>query len=158
MSAIRWVIVDSVHHATEVVPPTWSFGNLDDKLQGFLLLVESHYRYYQFYANMFVAAAFAAIACLAGNGGAARAFSWPGAGFLALEIVLFAGSRDTLRKYYARTRQLLNTHGLPERTHLMTNGIGHHLQGTDSKSSDKKVAPVRKTDKPPQGKPPKSGS
>jgi hypothetical protein len=109
-SAVRWVIVDSMHHATGLVAPAWSFGNLEDKLQGFLLLVESHYRYYQFYSNMFVAVAFAAIACLVGGEGIAKAIGWPGVGFLALEFVLFAGSRDTLRKYYSRTRQLLNTH------------------------------------------------
>jgi hypothetical protein len=109
-SAVRWVIVDSMHHATGLVAPAWSFGNLEDKLQGFLLLVESHYRYYQFYSNMFVAVAFAAVACLVEGGGTAKAIGWPGVGFLALELVLFAGSRDTLRKYYSRTRQLLNTH------------------------------------------------
>jgi hypothetical protein len=32
---------------------------LEGKLQGYLTLIENHYRCYQFYANMFVAAAFA---------------------------------------------------------------------------------------------------
>jgi len=31
-------------------------------------------------------------------------------GMLALEIILLAGSRDALKKYYSRTQQLLNTH------------------------------------------------
>lgn len=30
---------------------------------------------------------------------------WPDLGFLLLEVVLFLGSRDTLRKYYARVGQ-----------------------------------------------------
>lgn len=30
-------------------------------------------------------------------------------GFLILEMILFAGSRDTLNKYYSRTQQLLNS-------------------------------------------------
>ncbi len=32
---------------------------------------------------------------------------WMDAGFLALEVVFFATSRDTLRKYYSRSQQLL---------------------------------------------------
>ena len=35
--------------------------NLEDKLQGYLTLIENHYRYYQFYANMFIAAAFSLV-------------------------------------------------------------------------------------------------
>ncbi len=58
VSVVRWGLVDSLHHATGIVPPAWKFAKLDDRLQGFLTLVESHYRYYQFYSNMFVAVAF----------------------------------------------------------------------------------------------------
>ena len=58
VSGVRWALVDSIHHLTGLKRPAWKFVNLDDKLQGFLLLNESHYRYYQFYANMFIAAGF----------------------------------------------------------------------------------------------------
>ena len=50
VSAVRWVIIDRFHHATGLKPPCLEFANLDDRLQGFLALVENHYRYYQFYA------------------------------------------------------------------------------------------------------------
>ncbi len=59
VSAIRWILIDNLHHATGVKPPKWEFANLDDRLQGFLALVENHYRYYQFYANSVVAGAVA---------------------------------------------------------------------------------------------------
>ena len=42
VSAVRWAIVDSLHHATGLKPPSWEFANLDDRLQGFLALVENH--------------------------------------------------------------------------------------------------------------------
>jgi len=108
VSAIRWAIVDHLHHATGVVPPAWKFANLEGKLQGYLALIENHYRYYQFYANMFVAAAFAYWARLI-SGPAGTSHFATTCGFLALEMVLFAGSRDTLHKYYSRTQQLLNS-------------------------------------------------
>ena len=109
VSAVRWAIIDHLHHATGIVPPAWKFANLEGKLQGYLALIENHYRYYQFYANMFVAAAFAYWASPRPEwqAGSSRLTTW--GGFLALEIVLFAGSRDTLAKYYGRTRQLLNS-------------------------------------------------
>jgi hypothetical protein len=109
VSAVRWVLVDSLHHATGIVPPAWRFAKLDDRLQGFLTLVENHYRYYQFYANMFIAAGFAYGARAIAEGCAFWLHGWLAVGFLALEAVLFAGSRDTLRKYFSRTQQLLNT-------------------------------------------------
>ena len=138
-------------------PPAWSFGNLEDKLQGFLLLVESHYRYYQFYVNMFVAAAFAAITCLVGNDGAVKVIGWPGVGFLALELVLFAGSRDTLRKYYARTHELLDS-WIFRKDHCMTNGIGHHSWRMTTSPPPRRRGPVPKADKPRQDKRTKSRS
>ena len=109
VSAVRWALVDSLHHATGIVPPAWKFAKLDDRLQGFLILVENHYRYYQFYANMFVAVAFTFAARQVADGNSLWSQGWLAVGFLALEAVLCAGSRDTLRKYYSRTQQLLNT-------------------------------------------------
>ena len=109
VSAVRWALVDHLHHATGIVPPAWKFANLEGKLQGYLTLIENHYRYYQFYANMFVAAAFAYWARLFSEGPSATNRLATTCGFLALEMILFAGSRDTLHKYYSRTQQLLNS-------------------------------------------------
>lgn len=109
VSAVRWALVDSLHHATGIVPPAWKFAKLDDRLQGFLTLVEGHYRYYQAHANMFVAAAFAVAARWMAEGTGTWPRGWSAVGFLALEAILWAGARDSLRKYYSRTQQLLNT-------------------------------------------------
>ena len=57
VSAVRWAIIDTIHHATGVIPPAWEFAVLNDKLPGFLGLDENHYRYYQHHSNMFVAVA-----------------------------------------------------------------------------------------------------
>jgi hypothetical protein len=108
-SAVRWSILDHLHHATGIVPPVWKFAHLEGKLQGYLTLVENHYRYYQFYANMFIAAAFAFCARLVSDGPPVTNRLATTCGFLTLEVILFAGSRDTLQKYYSRTQQLLNS-------------------------------------------------
>ncbi len=121
VSAMRWMLVDTLHHATGVQPSTWEFANLDDRLQGFVTLVEYHYRYYQFYANMLVAAALA----FASYATATHLALWPPAKtvvtFIALEVVLFAGSRDTLRKYYRRAERLLGNGDVPL---IVKTGVG----------------------------------
>jgi hypothetical protein len=108
VSAVRWAIIDHLHHVTGIVPPAWKFTHLEDKLQGYLTLVENHYRFYQYYSNTFIAAAFAFSARLLSEEPAPHPVAAT-CGFLILEMVLFAGSRDTLNKFYSRTQQLLNS-------------------------------------------------
>ena len=55
ISALRWATIDSLHHATGVTSPSLDFSSLQNKLDSFVLIVEGNYRYYQYYANMFVA-------------------------------------------------------------------------------------------------------
>jgi membrane protein DedA with SNARE-associated domain len=69
----------------------------------------NHYRFYQFYSNTFVAAAFAYLAYVFSDGLQSTHHMGATVGFLVVEIILFAGSRDTLQKYYTRTQQLLNS-------------------------------------------------
>lgn len=104
VSALRWAVVDSLHQHTGIPLPAFDFGKLQEKLNAFQLAVEHYYRYYQFHANMFVAILVAS-AMAHGMGGC-----WPLKGYLAiglLELVLFAASRDSLRRYYQRGGQLL---------------------------------------------------
>jgi len=96
VSGIRWAVIDSIHHLTGLTRPAWKFVNLDDKLQGFLTLNEAHYRFYQHYANTFVAVAFTYSAWLVSDGKGLRSAGWANLHFAILEIVLFANSRDTL--------------------------------------------------------------
>jgi hypothetical protein len=75
-------------------------------IAGFLYLTEIHYRHYQFYANEFIATAIA-YACYRAKLGSLLAVGWLDLGFVLLEAIFFVTSRDTLRKYDARSRQLL---------------------------------------------------
>jgi hypothetical protein len=108
ISAVRWAILDTLHHRTGINEPNWRFAQLPERLPAFEALVEYHYRYYQFYSNMLVAILFSYGTRLT------ALHRWPGhdgwgevALFLVV-IVLFLGSRDTLRKYYSRASALLH--------------------------------------------------
>ena len=57
---------------------------------------------------MFVASAIA-YACYRMNLGGLWPLGWPDLGFALLEAIFFRTSRDTLRKYYNRSQQLLQT-------------------------------------------------
>ena len=114
-SAVRWAVVDTIHHRTGVRPPEWDFAKLQDKLEAFDALVENHYRYYQFYANMLVAVAFAS-GCDLFTGKDIAVSAWAIVGLAFIETVFFAGSRDALRKYYSRAERLLGTLALQERS------------------------------------------
>lgn len=108
VSTIRWMTVDRIHHSTGIPIPSWDFARLGNSLSAFELLVSAHYRFYQWHANMLVAIAFtfivySVVTPLQGSHGIQIAIS-----FIVVEIVLWFGSRDTLRKYYERTAKLVN--------------------------------------------------
>lgn len=106
VSAVRWVLVDMAHSLVGLRPPALDFSKLGRNVEAFSLLIEIHYRHYQFYANMLVATA-VAYACYRVELGGPTPLGWPDLGVLLLEAVFLVTSRDTLRKYYARSRQLL---------------------------------------------------
>lgn len=106
-STVRWIAIDTLHHKTGIHRPEWNFADLQENLEAYALLEENHYRYYQFYANSLVA-------WTIGYG------SWRYSGteslwlpadlaFTAIAILLYLGSRDTLRKYYQRVLVLLSS-------------------------------------------------
>lgn len=107
VSSIRWLLLDSIHHRTGIRHPKWDFSQLQENLAAYNLLVEFHYRYYQFNANTFVAVLLAYGSRLAGGCQWCGGPGWVDAGFVIVEAVLFATSRDTLRKYYVRVSQVL---------------------------------------------------
>lgn len=107
VSTVRWGIVDTMHHWTGIEPPRLDFTRLSANVSGYDYLIEIHYRYYQFYANCIVALAFAYVLRRAALGRGMLTWDiWDGS-FLVLELIFWAGSRDTLRKYYRRAEQLL---------------------------------------------------
>lgn len=111
VSSIRWLLIDTLHHRTGIKRPRWDFSRLQSNLAAYSLLVEFHYRYYQFNANTFIAVVSAYLVRLAGDCRWCGGAGWTDLGFVIIEVVLFATSRDTLRKYYARVSQVLAADG-----------------------------------------------
>lgn len=107
VSLVRWLVVDTFHHCTGVPRPPWDDAKLVDRLPAYTLLIEIHYRYYQFYANTFIAAWFAYAVWSATDRPPFP--GWAEVGMFHFSVVFLAGSRDALRKYYQRTAQLLGT-------------------------------------------------
>jgi hypothetical protein len=100
VSTVRWLLIDALHHRTGIRPPAWDFARLEKNVGAFEYLVQVHYRYYKFYANMVVALAWAFAA-----GGYAQGSR--GLVYWLLAGLFLIASRDALRKYYERAGQLL---------------------------------------------------
>lgn len=109
VSALRWALVDTVHHCTGLRRPIWNDAKLTERLRAVEHLVEVHYRYYQFYANTLVALLFTYLS-----------WSWTTEIFedggnywmilvFAAEVVFLAASRDALGKYYRRMNSLMSS-------------------------------------------------
>lgn len=111
-STSRWLLLDSIHHATGVTRPNWDFGRLEQNLGAYVLLEENHYRFYQFYGNSLVAL-LAAYACWRETS-ATELHLIGDIAIAVIATILFLGSRDTLKKYYGRVEALLTS-----RAHLL---------------------------------------
>jgi hypothetical protein len=107
VSTVRWAVIDRLHHMTGIPEPRWDFSRFGTRVEAFDSLVQDHYRYYQFHANMLVAVAFAVAADLLRGARPLGQGLLPGVALLGIGAVLFLGSRDTLRKYYRRTAAVL---------------------------------------------------
>ncbi len=106
VSAVRWTIVDSIHRLTGLPLPELDFSMLGKNVEAFNLLISIHYQHYQFYSNMLIATAFS-YACYRIQSGGLWPVGFLDLGFVAIELVFFVTSRDTLKKYYSRSQQLL---------------------------------------------------
>lgn len=106
VSALRWLLVDSLHHVTGLRRPVWDDAKLPDKLRAFSSIVEDHYRFYQCNSNLAVAIACVYIAWRVQQPPFAP---WADEAFLLIEFLFLATSRDNLRKYYARASRLLGS-------------------------------------------------
>jgi hypothetical protein len=126
VSTVRWLLIDALHHRTGLPPPPRDFAQLRGNETAFGLIVDDHYRYYQFYANMLVALAIVLVVRHAAVGASWTRFNDTDASILIAAPVFFAGSRDTLRKYYDRTGQLLGKRGRQASTHQAGHG---HTEG-----------------------------
>ncbi|MCA9212168.1 MAG: hypothetical protein KDB27_03810 [Planctomycetales bacterium] len=105
VSSVRWLVVDRLHSVTGLRNPDWDFSLLTSNVGAYLLLVEFHYRYYQFYANMFIAVAFTHVAWRFSDYSAGTGLIVDFA-VVGIECVYFVSSRDSLDKYYERVSEL----------------------------------------------------
>lgn len=109
LSTLRWLLLDGLHHRTGVRRPRLDFGGLENCVTAYSLITDHHYSYYKFYGNSLVA-----VITLSVTEFARRSISPTRLIFLLMLMpVLFLGSRDTLKKYYARAHQLLEAQANP---------------------------------------------
>jgi hypothetical protein len=149
VSCFRWLIIDRIHGMTGLGAPAFNPRALEERPAAFSLLVESHYRYYQFYSNTIIAV----IWCYALR----RWFAVPSTLSFAtdllvliLSIVLFIGSRDALAKYRSRSNQLLANNSFSHSTGgPMTNGIDHSEGATSTNPQKPGKADASKPSAPP---------
>lgn len=107
ISAIRWVFIDHLLGWMDIKDPGIDIAKLTDKdkAAAFLMVVENHYRYYQYYANTLVAVIGAFVAAYVGD----RELTWlNGITAFFLAAILFWGSADALKKYYDRAHAILS--------------------------------------------------
>lgn len=109
VSAVRWAVIDRVLSWLGVRQPEWDFELFSERLAAYEVLVSNHYRYYQFYANTFVALLFTYSSRLTLLTTWGRREAWIFLAVIVTEAILFVGSRDTLKKYFTRTGELLRT-------------------------------------------------
>lgn len=107
ISAVRWLLIDHLHGWTCVSDPGINFANLKekDRYAAFLGAVENHYRYYQYYSNTLVAVIGAFIFHVIFASGKPSATVY--VAVFVVVVALFLGSRDALKKYYARAYAIL---------------------------------------------------
>lgn len=108
VSALRASFIDWFNHKTGVTRPQLDYSKLQANKEAYSIAIEGLYRYYQFYANMFVAIVIAYCSRLM----ATR--SWPfqqpfvDLGVAGIEVVLFLAARDSLRRCYSRLTEILH--------------------------------------------------
>ena len=155
VSCFRWLLIDRIHAWTGIATPALNYRALEDRMVSFNYLVESHYRYYQFYANTLIAVAWAYSVNRLLKTSSLLRFGTD-LGVFILCAVLFAGSRDALAKYRHRSGQLVGQ--LAEKDdagEVMTNGIDHHQGKSEAPSTPPKTQSAGKPEETPKPTPEK---
>lgn len=107
VSTVRWAILDRLHHCTGIRRSVWDYTRLERHVTAHRIVEENHYKFYQFYGGMLFAVAFTWLSWRIAIGFTTQPSVIDFATCFLL-VIFFAGSRDTLRKYYDRTTQLLS--------------------------------------------------
>jgi hypothetical protein len=120
VSAIRYVMIDSLYSALGISRPDVDGTRLQANLGAVSTSIEQHYRYYQFHANMLVAGLIAYGVHLY------RLHTFPG--LLELLLLGMAGifwltARDNLTKYYRTLTSIFSPY--TSEIDIMSNGMSH---------------------------------
>ncbi len=107
ISAVRWLVVDHLHHWTGIGCQSMNFSKLTEKgrFAAFQGVMENHYRYYQYYSNTLIAIVAAFILYLVFGKAKPSLTLWIVT--ISIVVALFCGSRDALKKYYTRADEIL---------------------------------------------------
>ncbi|MEM7577274.1 MAG: hypothetical protein AAF328_07335 [Planctomycetota bacterium] len=119
VSAVRFVLVDSFHHATGLRRPAWNGRAVQANLDAINTAVQQFYRHYQFHSNTLVALA---VALVLYRLDASVGIGWLDAGWLLLILVFWVGARNNLARYYEYLTSILTPSEI-----LMTNGMHHDV-------------------------------
>ena len=104
VSVARWATIDTTHRYTGLRQSKLDFSKLQNREQGFEMMIDIHYRYYQFYSNSIIAIPLFLVGRWTANGFSMLELL----GGTAISILFLAGSRDTLRKYNERVNLLFS--------------------------------------------------
>lgn len=132
VSAIRFALIDTIHHLTGLKRPYLTGRELEDNLGAIHTAIDQYYRYYQFHSN-------AIIACLIAYGAHLyKTLAFTGlleVILLFLVIVFWIAARDNLRHYYTK----LATFNTSEKDTTMSNGMGNHKEDNGAKQKTSQV-------------------
>ena len=92
VSTLRWLLIDTLHRSMGVRWLQWDFSRLQKNVAAFQLLIEIHYRYYQFYGGMMVSSVIAYLTWRLSLGFWSTPVGWTDLGFVLVEVVFFLGS------------------------------------------------------------------
>jgi hypothetical protein len=103
---LRALLLDPLHQRTGIAKRSWSYAALQENIAAVEFMIVHQFTYYQFCGNLLIAALLSYFAFeLHGPGWSAWLFIF----VVALEAVLWFGSRATLRTYYRRLEEILGS-------------------------------------------------
>ncbi|MEM0983974.1 MAG: hypothetical protein AAGI17_08500 [Planctomycetota bacterium] len=156
-SATRWVVIDTLHSLTGLRRPSWSDQDLHERIAAYAWIIENYYRYYQFYGNTLIALAFAYAIWRTHLPETPPGLAWIDASLATVAVILFAGSRSALARYFRRAGDLIAAPDPSQKEIPMTNGGGHPKSST--KPQPKPQPPAQSASRPTsESQKPKPGS
>lgn len=102
ISAIRWIIYDRILFR-KIDIKELDYSKLQANLDAYRYIIEGHYQFYQFYANMSVSI----LVCSILRKSFLQGHPWIIFWLVVIEVILFWNSKGCFNKCYEKLRQLL---------------------------------------------------